>query len=114
MNDKFLSFLGIAKRAGSLIFGMDEVKSKLLKGDVNLVVIASDISENSEEKIRVFMENNSCEDKLVKIDFTKEDMEPIIGKYVAVMGVSDINIAKKIRILAGEKFERNDAYNDQI
>ncbi|MDO4199314.1 MAG: hypothetical protein Q4D57_00910 [Clostridia bacterium] len=118
MIDKFLSFLGIAKKSGNLIFGMDEVKSKIISGDICLVMIVSDISSNSLEKIESFMAEKAGTINLIKLSYTKDDMERITSKYAAVIGVSDINIANKIKLLAEEnpkqKTERNDAYNDKI
>ncbi len=114
MNDKFLSFLGIAKKSRSLIFGMDEVKSKLLGGDICLVLVTADISENSLSKVKSFVTEKCSEISLIKLDYTKDDIEKITGKYAAVIGVSDINIARKISLILEQKSERNDVYNDKI
>ena len=114
MNDKFLSFLGIAKKSGSLTFGMDEVKSKLLSGNIHLVLVTADISENSFKKIESFVTEKFGEISLIKLDYTKDDIEKITGKYAAVIGVSDINIARKISLILEQKSERNDVYNDKI
>ena len=119
MIDKFLSFLGIAKKSGGLIFGMDEVKAKLLTGDICLVMVASDISLKSLEKIKLFMAEKFSKIDLIKLSYTNDDIEKITGKYAALIGVSDTNIANKIKLLAswesGQKAaERNDAYNDKI
>lgn len=114
MNDKFLSFLGIAKKSGNLIFGMDEVKSKLLSGNIHLVLVTADISENSLGKIESFVTEKFGEISLVKLDYTKDDIEKITGKYAAIIGVSDINIARKISLILEQKSERNDVYNDKI
>ena len=118
MVDKYLSFLGIAKKSGNLIFEMDEVKSKIISGDICLVMVAWNISSNSLEKIESFMAEKAGKINLIKLSYTKDDMERITSKYAAVIGVLDINIANKIKLLAEEnpkqKTERNDAYKDKI
>ena len=119
MNDRFLSFLGIAKKSGNLIFGMDEVKSKLFDGTICMVMVTSDISSNSLKKIELFMSEKLSETDLIKLDYTKDDIDRTTSKYAAVIGVSDINMANKIRLLVEEekseqKTERNGAYNDKI
>ena len=114
MNDKFLSFLGIAKKSGNLIFGMDEVKSKLLSGNIHLVLVTADISEKSFKKIESFVAEKFSEISLIKLDYTKDDIEKITKKYAAIIGVSDINIARKISLILEQKSERNDVYNDKI
>ena len=75
MIDKFLSFLGIAKKSGNLIFGMDEVKSKIISGNICLVMTTSDISSNSLEKIEPFMAEKAGKTDLIKLSYTKDDRE---------------------------------------
>ena len=59
MNDKFLSFLGLAKKSGNLVLGMDAVKEGIIKKNINLVLTASDVSDSSFEKINLFCEKNN-------------------------------------------------------
>lgn len=96
MNDPLLSFLGIAKKSGNVVFGMDPVKKDLLKDKIKLILITSDISENSLKEIQ-----NAANDKIniIKINSTKEDINSATGKYAAVIGILDKNFAKKISAL---------------
>ena len=93
---------------------MDEVKFKYLSNELELILIASDISENSFEKVMKFADKEFFERNLIKLNYTKDDLESVIGKYAAVIGVTDANIGNKIRLLTEQKAERNDAYNDKI
>lgn len=54
-----LSLLGLCQRAGRLISGGDAVQKALLAGQVRLLLVADDLSENSLKKLRLFMPNVS-------------------------------------------------------
>ncbi len=100
MNDPLLSFLGITKKSGNIIFGMDAVKKDILKDKINLILVTSDISKNSLKKIQ----NTLCgtKIKILQISSTKEDINSAAGKYSAIMGISDKNFAQKISALVGD------------
>lgn len=51
MNKKIISYLGFAKKSGNLLTGVNTCTFAMAKGKVKLVIIAEDISENSEKKI---------------------------------------------------------------
>ena len=46
-NDRLISFLGIARKAGKLTFGFDSVCESLRKKESCMVLIASDASEGT-------------------------------------------------------------------
>ena len=101
MNDKFLSFLGLAKKSGNLVLGMDAVKEGIIKKNINLVLTASDVSESSFEKINLFCEKNNV--KTLKISYTMDDIYFILNKRSGILGIKDINFAKKINSMIEEK-----------
>ena len=49
---KFLSLLGLCRKAGKLAFGSDNVCDAIRSGSAKLVVLASDASENTKKKIK--------------------------------------------------------------
>ena len=51
MQDKFLSALGLAKRAGGAVFGTEEVRNAAKHGKAKLIIIASDSSDNTKKEI---------------------------------------------------------------
>lgn len=123
MNDRLLSFLGIIRKSGNLVFGMDSVKNKCVKDNVKLVLVTSDISQNSFEEISR-VKNEKPNIKFEKLQYSKDEIESITNKHCAVFGVLDENMAKKTLTLLEEKFNyelelnskkfgRNDA-NDKI
>lgn len=100
MNNPLLSFLGIAKKSGNLMFGMDPVKKELFKKSISLILVTKDISENSLKKIQSAALDHGI--KVLQIIYTKEDIQPAIGKYSAIIGVKDINIANKFNSIIGQ------------
>lgn len=51
MNRKVISYLGFAKKSGNLVSGVNTCAFAMSKGKVKLMILADDISENSEKKI---------------------------------------------------------------
>ena len=47
MNDKFLSFLGLARRAGKLMCGVRAVEEGIRSGHVRLIIMATDATSNT-------------------------------------------------------------------
>ena len=103
MNNKFLSMLGLAKRAGALITGTDLVTKALPSGKIRLVMYAENSSQNTEKKI-----TDKCKfygTRCVKIDYVGEDVAHAIGKLssVCVVGVSDENFSKELLTLISKE-----------
>lgn len=96
MNSKFLSMLGLARRAGSLIIGTDLVTKSLPSGKAMLVIYAQDSSGNTEKKI-----TDKCKFygvNCVKSIYTQGELSHAIGKSssVTVIGVTDENFSKEL------------------
>lgn len=51
MKKKVISYLGFAKKSGNLVAGINTCTFAMAKGKVRLMILAEDISENSEKKI---------------------------------------------------------------
>ena len=52
MNDKILTLLGFATKAGKLSYGFDAVKTALAQSKSKLVLIANDLSQKSQKEAR--------------------------------------------------------------
>ena len=81
MNDRLLSFLGICRRAGKLVIGNDPVKESIETEKALLVILASDISQNTLKKIKPVIEASQV---------------PCLGKACAVLSVTDSGFATKL------------------
>ncbi|MBQ8146904.1 MAG: ribosomal L7Ae/L30e/S12e/Gadd45 family protein [Clostridia bacterium] len=103
MNSKFLSMLGLAKRAGALITGTDLVTKALPSGRIKLVMYAENSSQNTEKKI-----TDKCKFygiRCVKIAYNGEDIAHAIGKLssVCVIGVNDENFSNQLFTLISKE-----------
>ncbi len=103
MNSKFLSMLGLAKRAGALITGTDLVTKTLPSGRIRLVMYAENSSQNTEKKI-----TDKCKFygiRCVKIAYTGEDVAHAIGKLssVCAIGVCDENFSGQLLTLISKE-----------
>ena len=93
-NSYLTSMLGFAQSAGKLSSGTLAATISIDKNKAKLVIIATDISENSIDKIR-----EKCKfKKIPMIRFgTKDTLGHYIGKELrAVISVNDQNFAKSI------------------
>ena len=61
VNNKVYGLLGISAKAGKLISGTDIVLENILKGKVNLVIVAEDASEKTIKNIKFFCEKENIE-----------------------------------------------------
>lgn len=96
MNSKFLSLLGLSRRAGSSIIGTDLVTKALPSGKVKLVIYATDSSNNTEKKITDKCKFYGVE--CVKSIYTSDELSHAVGKLssVCVIGISDENFSKEL------------------
>lgn len=65
--EKVFRLLGLARRAGALSRGMDASINELRLGNVNLLIIAQDISERSETKIAKILDDLQIDVKTIKM-----------------------------------------------
>lgn len=92
--EKIHSLLGLAMRAGKLVSGEDATMLDLKKGKLNLIIVASDASNNTK---KLFNDKSSYR-KVNCVELsTKSDLGISIGKDSrAVIGIKDIGFANKI------------------
>ncbi|GHU81594.1 50S ribosomal protein L7ae [Clostridia bacterium] len=93
-NDALLSILGLCRRAGKMTLGNDVVIDSIINGSAKLVLMASDLSPRTEKGIVSVAEQYGK--KVIKLNRTKEEMSIALGKYSAVVSVTDSGFAKII------------------
>lgn len=94
MIDRILSFLGLCRRAGKLTVGTDAVISEVLDSKARLVIVSSDISLNTEKKLKKVCDNNRV--KLLKLRRTRDELSDALGRFCAVVAVLDTGFSKKL------------------
>ncbi|MDD6188914.1 MAG: ribosomal L7Ae/L30e/S12e/Gadd45 family protein [Clostridiales bacterium] len=91
--DKVLNFLGLCKRAGSLVTGEDGALGAARSGEARLVMLASDAAENTSKKAGFYAE--TCGVILVRLPYDKDVLGDMLGRRVcAIMAITDKNFAK--------------------
>jgi len=93
MNDRLLSFMGICRRAGKLVIGNDPVKESIETDKALLVIIASDISQNTLKKIKPVIEQSGV--PCFEVSRTKDEISLSLGKACAILAVTDKGFADK-------------------
>ena len=93
MNDRLLSFLGICRRAGKLVIGNDPVREAIETDKAFLVMVASDISQNTLKKVNAAVASGSV--PCYKVARTKDEISFSLGKTSACLAVIDKGFADK-------------------
>ena len=98
MNEqKILSLLGLATKAGKLAHGDSAVKEALLKGKAFLVITAGDCGENTREKVIKLCETKKTE---IVTFSTKKDIGKAVGRDdKAVVALLDDGFAGAVKKL---------------
>ena len=102
MNDdrRALDLVGIAARAGHVVFGTERVREAVRTGVVRLVIVASDASANSKDKLVPMLEKRGVP---VVERFDRDRLGAAIGRApVSAVGVTESGIATRLREIAGE------------
>lgn len=99
--DKLLNFLGLCRRAGKLTTGNDAVVETVISGESEAVLIARDISPNTEKKLRKTCDSHKV--KLIRINRSKDEISYAIGRFAAVMSVTDSGFARNIERLTQDE-----------
>jgi ribosomal protein L7Ae-like RNA K-turn-binding protein len=91
--DKLLTTMGLARKAGRLVYGYETVKDSIQKRKAILVLTASDLSAKTLSNVEFL-----CAEKVrhVSIERTMEQFSAAVGKPAGVVAVIDEGFAKLI------------------
>ncbi len=98
MNDRLLSFLGIARKAGKLCFGKDATLEAIRKGKAKLVLLSLDLSQKTAEKMQMLCLES--ETSLLTMEETMDELETIFRRRTGILCITDAGFAGKIHTLA--------------
>lgn len=94
VNDKICGLLGLATRAGQIVFGTEACDKAIEKNSIKLIIVATDASERTKMNF-----NNICNRKKIPIleILSIEQISKAIGKQnKAVIGVKNLNFSNEI------------------
>ncbi|MDO5015541.1 MAG: DUF448 domain-containing protein [Eubacteriales bacterium] len=101
---ELLNLLGLARKADKLSLGFDATADAIRKDQVKLLVMATDLSSNSLDKISELI----IEHKVPSISvLSSQDLGPALGReQLAIVGLTDSGLADKFtNILIGQQLD---------
>ncbi len=104
ISKRFLSMLGIARKAGKVICGTALICEAMRKKKKPcLVIIACDVSENT-RKTLVF-KSEFYKIKAIASDVTKDELSHVVGKdcIIAAVAITDVSLAAELLKLSGKE-----------
>lgn len=97
MNERLLSLLGLARRAGKVSLGFAPVCDSAAKGKAILVLYTEDVSEGSLKKLTKSISAAGVE--MAELPCDMERLSFAIGKSVRIVSLNDAGFAKKAKLL---------------
>ncbi|MBP2031668.1 ribosomal protein L7Ae-like RNA K-turn-binding protein [Clostridium algifaecis] len=102
MKNKFLQFLGLAKRAGKILEGYNKCETNVKNNKIYLIIVSEDASLNTLNK---FLEYGNKYNINVIVRCSKEELGSAIGlKEIKVIGIIDKNMSEKLIDIQKDKF----------
>ncbi len=98
LNNPYLNFLGICRKAGKLVAGTEKCKALIKKNQVYLLIIANDISQKTEKEF-VFLSKD--EFKVIRTPYSLDELASYLGVKAGVFAVTDKNFAQEILLKGG-------------
>lgn len=84
----------MAQRAGKLIIGYDAVHQALVKHQLKVLIIAADISKNTEDKIMSAAKHDK--NVLVINSFNADELKQAVGKKIKLIAIKDAGFSQAI------------------
>lgn len=106
-NDKTLSMLGLARRAGKLSMGHDMALQALLKNKAKLILFCSDVSPRLINELNTTVEKHKINTAVVKTSYTMDEIYFSVGYRAGVITVNDENFSKRIIELLKQEANAN-------
>ncbi len=92
--EKFLSMLGLSRRAGKLTWGFDQVMEAVKSGKASGVIVACDISEKTFKNIK--FETDKKDLRILRAEIPQEELSFYAGVRAGVYAVTDGGFFKRL------------------
>lgn len=102
MNDKVLSLLGLARRAGKTAIGFDPAVESVRKEQSQLILMTSDISPKSRKELLFALREKNV--RTIDTEYTADDIGNALGKKAKIVSVMDAGFASSVIKLLGSTF----------
>lgn len=94
MQNKTLTLLGFAAKAGKLAYGADASLISLKKKKSYLIIVACDLSEKSRKEINFYAEKYNV--KVITLTVDKETLSKAVGRKCGIISVNEKGFAMSI------------------
>lgn len=101
-NKKYLSMLGMARRAGRLSMGHDMAEKAVKSKKAKLLLFASDMSERLVNEFSILTDEYMPNLPSIRIDESIDELHFALGYKAGVITVDDENFANRIIELINE------------
>lgn len=103
MTKKYLSMLGLARRAGRLAMGHDMVCDAIRKRKAKLLVFTADSSERLKEELSGLTDRYCPALSCITIIETMDEIHYALGYRAGVIAVNDMNFSTRIMELTEQE-----------
>lgn len=110
-NKKYLSMLGMARRAGKLAMGHDLALKAIKAKKAQLLIFAQDASPRVEKEFQKHIVNLSCNIPVIRIEENIADIHKALGYKAGIITVNDNNFSRRITELINLNQEENEYGN---
>ena len=111
MSDKVLGMLSLCRRAGRLLAGFDVVKAGLQEHQVEVVLLASDLSRKTEKEIRMAAQRSQT--PALTLGRTMDEIWMVLGRRSGVIGITDPGFARQIQtLIKADPIQSDASYRD--
>ena len=97
MQNKFLSLLGMARKANRVSLGFDKSLDAIHSGNSHAVFLASDLSEKTKRGLVFAAEEANI--AVITTEFSIFEISNAVGTKTGVVSVNDAGFAKKLKTL---------------
>lgn len=101
-NKKYLSMLGMARRAGRLSMGHDMAEKAIKSKKAKLLLFANDMSDRIEREFDILTAEYMPSIPSIRIDESIDELHFALGYKAGVITVDDENFANRIIELINE------------
>lgn len=95
MQNKFLSFLGICRKAGKMSIGFKNTAESVKANRVFMILIASDLSEKTEKELCFITKDRGIE--VLRTAFSMAELSAAIGIKTGIIAIEDEGFSKALK-----------------
>lgn len=104
-DSKFMSLLGMCRRAGKLSCGHDAAVDSIRSKTAKLCILTGDSSERLKKEMQFKVEHFCNDIPIVEIEKTMDETGHAVGLKSAVLTVNDAGFAKSLTMLLANEQE---------